>query len=202
MKLKLSPLVAGASGSTADLTAANWKGRAYVRTKTTPSNPNSAAQQASRLSMTNMNTLWRDYSSFVHPAWADVAAALALSPFNAYVRANLPRDHSHDPVLAAPENLAVPAPLAFVFDSEPTSTKIYLTWDSSNAPAGTTKIFMSDRDQAEGSWKDQWLGTWNQEHATWSGAVVGHTYEFSACWYNGTTEALGTCAGVKHLQGS
>lgn len=82
-----------ASGSIAKtITFSRWKGRPYVRQLVTPSNPRSALQVSTRAMMKFLSQSWTsDLSGADKATWDALAAADAISPFNAYTRENLRR---------------------------------------------------------------------------------------------------------------
>lgn len=82
-----------ASGSIAGtITFSKWKGRNYVRQLVTPANPKSALQVSTRAMMRFLSQRWTpDLSALNKASWDDDAAALAVSPFNAYIKTNLSR---------------------------------------------------------------------------------------------------------------
>ena len=93
MKVTLSPLVAGLSGTAADAVAAKWKGRQYVRKYTIPKNPRSALQVAVRKMFARMPLWFRSLPSELRKVheidevevaglWQPMADADRLSIFN------------------------------------------------------------------------------------------------------------------------
>lgn len=70
------------------ITAATWKGRAYFRSRVTPSNPRSPAQTANRAAFRFIGQNWATIGGTYQGTWELLAQQLAISPFNAYQRAN------------------------------------------------------------------------------------------------------------------
>lgn len=94
MARTVGPLMSlDASGSVAGtITYSKWKGRNYVRQLVTPSNPRSALQVSTRAMMKYLSQRWAPDLNVPNKAsWDDDAAALAVSPFNAYIKTNLAR---------------------------------------------------------------------------------------------------------------
>lgn len=92
MARTVGPLMSlDASGSVAGtLTYSRWKGRSYVRQLVTPSNPRSVLQVSTRAVMKFLSQAWTpDLTSVEKATWDALAAADAISPFNAYTRENL-----------------------------------------------------------------------------------------------------------------
>lgn len=94
MARTVGPLMSlDASGSIAGtIVYSKWKGRNYVRQLVTPSNPRSPLQVSTRAMMKFLSQQWTPELTAPQKAtWEDDAAALAASPFNAYVQTNLQR---------------------------------------------------------------------------------------------------------------
>ena len=88
MKIGFSPLVSSASGRAADMVAASWKGRAYIRKWVRPANPQSAAQTLVRDSMADMPALYRSLDSTTKGLLNRWGAAYRMSGWNVFVRSN------------------------------------------------------------------------------------------------------------------
>lgn len=94
MARTVGPLMSlDASGSIAGtIVYSKWKGRNYVRQLVTPSNPRSPLQVSTRAMMRFLSQQWTPELTAPQKAtWEDDAAALAASPFNAYIQTNLQR---------------------------------------------------------------------------------------------------------------
>jgi len=94
MARTVGPLMSlDASGSIANtIVFSRWKGRSYVRQLVTPANPKSPLQVSTRAVMKFLSQRWTpDLTSAEKATWDALAAADAISPFNAYTRANLQR---------------------------------------------------------------------------------------------------------------
>ncbi len=68
-----------------------WKGRNYVRTHALPANPKSAGQLSVRAMMKFLSQFWATLSSLDKATWESRAEVTNISPFNAYVKANMAR---------------------------------------------------------------------------------------------------------------
>lgn len=96
-----------ASGSIGKaITFATTKGRQYARMLVTPSNPNSAGQQATREMMRFLSTRWAALTAGQQSSWLPLSEVDNISAFNAYVRFNMNRwtqwtDPLVDPAQAA-----------------------------------------------------------------------------------------------------
>jgi hypothetical protein len=82
-----------ASGSIAGtIVYSKWKGRNYVRQLVTPANPKSPLQVSTRAMMKFLSQQWTpELDTTQKASWDDDAAALAVSPFNAFIQTNLQR---------------------------------------------------------------------------------------------------------------
>jgi len=76
----------GTIGKTA--TFSKWKGRAYVRQRVVPANPQSALQVSVRAMLKFLSQHWTNIGSTPQGTWDDLAAASQISAFNAYVGRN------------------------------------------------------------------------------------------------------------------
>jgi hypothetical protein len=71
------------------LTFAKWKGRAYVRNRVTPANPQSAAQSGIRSMMAFLGNAWAAISAPAKASYEAGATAKAISPFNEFMSVNM-----------------------------------------------------------------------------------------------------------------
>jgi hypothetical protein len=94
MALTVGPLMSlDASGSVAGtIVFSKWKGRNYVRQLVTPANPKSRLQVSTRAMMKFLSQQWSPETTALQKAtWEADAAAMAASPFNAFIKTNLRR---------------------------------------------------------------------------------------------------------------
>lgn len=80
--VKFTPIVSDARGKIGDAVFSSWKGRAYIRTRVDPANPNTAAQQAVRNSLARCVELWQYLEEQVQNDWGDKALPYRYSGFN------------------------------------------------------------------------------------------------------------------------
>lgn len=88
-KIKMSPLVTDIKGSSGPLLFSESRGVRTVRAKKTPSNPNTAAQQASRGALRDLMTIWEQLHYWLQDRWTDYAAGLNMTAVNAFLAQNL-----------------------------------------------------------------------------------------------------------------
>lgn len=81
-----------ASGTIADaLVFSKWKGRNYIRERIIPANPRSGLQVGYRAMFKFLAQNWDSLSAAEQASYNDLADALVVSQFNAYVSANQKR---------------------------------------------------------------------------------------------------------------
>jgi len=87
-----APLLSfGASGQIGQtLVASSWKGRAYMRRYTTPSNPQTGEQTYTRNAFTWLNQVYKTMPAVVTDAWDAYARGQVLTGRNAFIKKNLP----------------------------------------------------------------------------------------------------------------
>lgn len=89
VKLKGPALSLDALGSVGNtVTFSKWKGTNYLRKRSIPNNPQTAAQQAMRAMFRFLTQQWQSLAAPPQASWAQTALQLNLSPFNAYLRIN------------------------------------------------------------------------------------------------------------------
>lgn len=92
VKLKGPAFGAAASGSLADvITFSSIRGRAYVKKKPTPKQPQTGLQVSGRAIMRFLVPRWKNFSTALRTTWSDAYPDPRLSQYNAYLRYNLER---------------------------------------------------------------------------------------------------------------
>ncbi len=135
-RIKFSPLIVAASGKVADTVFSIWKGRAYIRARVTPANPNSAAQQLVRNSMTRVVNLWQSLVADVVAAWNLYAGPYTISGYNAFVKSNRADEQAGTDLETTPYNGDIDKADSFSAAVGVGSTKeIDLTWSGGSASA-------------------------------------------------------------------
>lgn len=192
MKIRFSPLLAGASGKAADAVAASWKGRAYIRKHVIPANPKTAGQIAVRESMARCVTLWRSLSSTIK-AWLDTyGTGYRMSGYNVFVQKCRALEQVPSPLVVVPANPNVAALTDLAGTNGDTETVI--TWTDPTL-SGFTKIALILRDEAGVIFSDEILSIdMSAETHTITGLTNGNNYTLYGWLYNPTTGAMGTVA--------
>jgi hypothetical protein len=88
-RIDLSPLVSDVRGKVGDTVFSKWKGTNYIRTRVTPANPNTTAQQNVRDAMARLVSIWQELDADLKAAWDVWGATLQISGFNGFVKKNM-----------------------------------------------------------------------------------------------------------------
>lgn len=87
-----------ATGTIGDaITFSKWKGRHYVRERIIPANPRSGLQTGFRAMFKFLAEEWSAIAGGHQSSYNTLADSMAISPFNAYVRANQRRWRNYKP---------------------------------------------------------------------------------------------------------
>jgi len=82
----------GATGTLGNaITFSSWKGRAYVRTRVIPANPQSGPQTGMRAMLKFLSQSWAGMTTAEQADWLTRATATTISNFNAFVAYNQTR---------------------------------------------------------------------------------------------------------------
>ena len=177
-RISFSPLIVEAGGKVKDTVFSRWKGRAYIRSRVTPANPNTSAQQAVRNSLARCVDLWQSFESQVKAAWNTYATPYRLSGYNSFVGANRADEQAGNLLQATPENPDVLAATGFSAATGSGSGEIDLTWTDPGQGAGyyayvlvrksgEDKFFVADHDNT----------LMSAESLTITGLTPGATYQ-------------------------
>lgn len=194
MKLKFSPLVAGASGSTADLTAANWKGRAYVRKKVVPANPQTAAQTAVRESMARCVTLWRSLAAAQKTALDTYGVDYRMSGYNIFCQKNRALEQVPAILKPLPDNPNCAAPLTPVWAAGAAGL-IDFTWSDSDQPADYAYVTAFARLKDSNVFTTPKTAARAAESLTLTALDTGEDYDCYAFYWDSTNVFGGTTTG-------
>jgi len=196
VKVKPSALVAELNGSTAELTAASWKGINYVRRKVTPANPNSAAQQAVRNSLTRCVALWRSLSTTVK-TWLDTYGNnYAMSGFNVFTSKNRALEQVPSALYPVPANPNYPVPSTFAaVTGAGDAGDIDVTWVD-DAPTGVTLTVIIARDDSGSVFETEVTSSKATAAKTLTGLDDAKTYDVYGWWRDATLNIEGTPASV------
>lgn len=124
MKIKFGSFVVAGSGKVGGHVAATNRGGAYLRTKVTPLNPNTASQAQTRSLLASLSTAWAGLTDNMRKSWNGAVASFAKtdifgdlrnpSGINLFVKLNANLSNSGQTLLTeAPEKIEVPfSPIA------------------------------------------------------------------------------------------
>ena len=129
-RISFSPLVTAASGKVKDTVFSKWKGRAYIRARVTPANPQSVDQMAVRDSMARTVSLWQSTNSATKLAWGSYASPYSISGYNAFVKANRAAEQMSEKLEFTPVNPLVPQMPPLIVEGGASSGHIKLSWDT------------------------------------------------------------------------
>jgi hypothetical protein len=127
-RVTYSPLVTGVSGKVKDTVFSRWKGRAYIRARVTPSNPQTVAQTAVRTSLARCVDLWQSFQTQIKAAWDLYASPYSMSGYNKFVSANRADEQAGNELQTSPLNSLVDPADTFSAASGSGSGEIDLTW--------------------------------------------------------------------------
>lgn len=88
-RVTLSPLVSDVRNKVAAIVFSKWRGVNYMRKLVTPSNPNTAAQQAVRTALKHLVLFWQSVAPVFRDAWNLYASGKPKSGFNCFVGSNV-----------------------------------------------------------------------------------------------------------------
>jgi len=177
-RVTFSPLVTAASGKVKDTVFSKWKGRAYIRARVTPSNPQSAAQTLVRESMARCVTQWQSFESQLTAAWNLYAGPFSISGYNAFVKLNRAAEEAGTDLTTSPINNDVLAVSDLAAATGSGAGEIDLTWTDPGQGAGYYAYIMVRKD-GEDTWTvaDSATTLMSAAAYTITGLTAGATYE-------------------------
>lgn len=101
-KISLSPLVVDIRNKVADMVFSKWRGINYVRSRVTPSNPNTQAQQDVRNSLARCVDMWQGLPLVFSNAWKYVASGKNYSGYNQMCSENRVKEQAANEITASP----------------------------------------------------------------------------------------------------
>lgn len=138
VKLKGPMSSAEASGTLGQAaTFSSWKGRAYARAKTVPTNPKSELQVSVRTMLGFLSQQWAAISAANKATWEESAALTEVAPYSAYLSTNLARwrqFHAPTKVYPATEGGLTPVTTAISFTGD--KAHVHIFYNYSNAREG------------------------------------------------------------------
>ena len=151
-RITFSPLVTAASGKVKDTVFSKWKGRAYIRARVVPANPQSAAQTLVRESLARCVTMWQSFEAQLKSAWGVYASPYSISGYNAWMKLNRADEQAGDPLTTSPVNPDILAVTDLAAASGSGSGEIDLTWTDPGQGAGYYAYIITRK-----SGSDEWV---------------------------------------------
>ncbi len=184
-----SALLSDARGKIGDVVFSGWKGRAYVRRRVIPANPNSAAQQAIRTAMTLCVASWQSFSVNEKASWTDYAASRAISTFNSFTQSNIVQERTDDWRILTPANSSINSIETFTCSTGATDGNIECYWTLGDADVDASIQFrVRVRESGAVETPDGSPLTASVLSATLSGLVSTSDYMVYGLTFGGSTE--------------
>lgn len=134
-KISLSPLVVDIRNKVADMVFSKWRGINYVRSRVTPSNPNTQAQQDVRNSLARCVDMWQGLTAVWKAGWAYVASGKSYSGYNRMCSENRAKEEAQNAITASPAT-DVSSLATFVPSTGAATKEISVVFTPSPVPAG------------------------------------------------------------------
>lgn len=178
-KISLSPLVVDIRNKVADMVFSKWRGINYVRSRVTPSNPNSDDQKAVRNSMARCVNMFQSLPQKFKNAWKYVASGKSYSGYNLFTATNRADEQAETAIEASPST-DISSLATFSAVAGAGSAEIDITFTPTPVPAGkklnvfarkpslttdkTVVVEVFEIAAAEASPQTLTMGTANQEY--------------------------------------
>lgn len=145
-RVGFAAFVASLSGKVANAVFSRWKGRYYVRTRVIPANPNTAAQQGVRNTITRLNSLWQSITAALKTPWTKAAGPTVVSAWNWFVHLNFDAELAGTALTVCPydEDLVGISTLAGATGAA--QYEIDLTWTDDGAGVSDEMIILARED--------------------------------------------------------
>jgi hypothetical protein len=134
-KISLSPLVVDIRNKVADMVFSKWRGINYVRSRVTPSNPNTDDQKAVRNSMARCVNMYQSLPQKFKSAWGYVASGKSYSGYNLFTATNRADEEAATPVESSPST-DISSVSTFNAAAGALTKEIDITFTPSPVPAG------------------------------------------------------------------
>jgi len=218
-RISFSPLIVSASGKVQDTVFSRWKGKPYIRSRVTPSNPKSADQTTQRNIMSSAVGLWHKLHSDLKAAWNDYASGYGISGYNACTKANAKtavpsgdgtyarlQDACTNDLDLAPSDPAVPQPSGFAaVTGESAVGSIDVTWTHGSYVQGDLLYIVALADDAVNGILDPPTTAVQLLVASEDGATgiadldIARTYSVYGVIYDLSADAYGPATRIKDV---
>lgn len=183
-KISLSPLVVDIRNKVADMVFSKWRGINYVRSRVTPSNPNTQAQKDVRNSLARCVDMFQGMQATFKAAWNYVASGKSYSGYNRMVSENRAVEEAQTGITGSPTT-DVSSLTVFTAATGGGSSDIAATFLPSPVPAGQ-KLQIFARVDSLAADKN----------------VITETFEIAAAQTSPQTLAMGVAAEDYTLHGA
>ena len=152
MKVKFGSIIVAGSGKIGGHVVAKNRGGAYLRTKTTPTNPNTSYQAAARANLSQFATAWKELSESNRLSWANAVTQWKStdifgdiknpSGINLYTKVNLNLASIALPgINTAPSKIEVPFSPLLSATIDVSGNETILEFDNSNIDGKTIQVW-------------------------------------------------------------
>lgn len=195
-KISFSPLIVEASGKVKDTVFSRWKGRPYIRSRVTPANPNSAAQQAVRNSLSRCVDLWQSFVADMTSNWDAYASPYSISGYNAWMKANRADEQDGNILQVTAVDELLEGVDTFGAASGSGSGEIDLTWTGGTTGADKYAYILSRKDGEDSLTLEESTTTLvSAGSVTISGLSAGDDYQMYLAVYDDTEGTLSISKG-------
>lgn len=136
-RITFGPMIVDCRGSVGDTTFSSWKGINYIRSRVTPANPNTVAQQNQRNKLKYSVFQWQQLATDIKTRWNEYASPYSRSGYNFWCDNNIPAMAVADAVDLhyTPANKDLAGPTDFAAATGGSSGEINCTWSTGKTGA-------------------------------------------------------------------
>lgn len=195
-RVSFSPLIVEASGKVKDTVFSRWKGRAYIRSRVTPANPNTAAQQAVRNSLARCVSLWQSFTANMTGNWDTYASPYSISGYNAFMQANRADEQADNVLQVTAQDSVLEGLDTLSASSGGASGEIDLTWTGGTTGADKYAYILTRLDGEDSLTLEESTTTLvSAGSRTLSGLSAGDDYQVYVAVYDDTESTLSISKG-------
>jgi len=195
-RITFSPLIVEASGKVKDTVFSRWKGRAYIRSRVTPANPQSAGQIAVRDSLARCVSLFQSVTAYMKTNWNAWASPFSISGYNGFVKLNRADEQAGNIIQMTAQDTVLVGPDTFAAASGSGSGEIDLTWTGGTTGADKYAYIVSRLDGTDVFVLEESDTTLFSAGArTISGLSAGDTYQMYIAVFDDTEKTLSISKG-------
>lgn len=162
-------------GKIGGVVASKWKQSAYLRSKVTPANPQSAGQVTQRTAMAICVATWKGFSAATKAVWNTYVTGQNRSGFNGFVSENVAAEAAGNFAKVTPNNPDVSQIATFAAAGGIGSGEIDVTWAQGDAEL-TDDVVLYARKLEDTEWTTDTSKTVTDLGATLTGLEAGEDY--------------------------